>query len=188
MSWHNPQMSQVRWLDALNTTNEEIPGHGVVYLNSSGYASEYGITLPQNPYVLEVIKLPASAASEGAFYSIKVPGTYGPTCEVQEWYHAVMGLFAVNGPTPIPPGRAGVVTIDPPFVALCDIRNLPSTGIKKLVPKAGSWNLTPPRGSDSDCGEPYVWFEWFRILRDMEPNTTPIKPIFVDIDSVRPTA
>lgn len=185
MSWHNPQVSQVRWLDALNTTTEEIPGHGVVYLNSSGYASEYGVTLPRDPYVLEVIKFPSWAST--AFYSIKVSGYYGPTCEVQERYHDVMGLFAVNGPVPIPPGRAGVVTIDPPFVALCDVRNLPSTGTKNLVPKADSWNLIHPRVSDSDCGDPFIWFEWFRILRDMEPNTTPINPMFVDIDSVRPT-
>ena len=186
MSWHNPQVSQVRWLDALNTTSEEIPGHGVVYLNSSGYASEYGITLPQDPYVLEVIKFPESAAAEGAFYSIQVSGYYGPTCEVQEWYHDVMGLFAVNGPTPSPAGRAGVVTVDPPFVALCDLRNLQS-GTKRLVPKAGSWNLTTPRTSDEACGEPHVWFEWFRVLRDMEPGTVPIKPVFVDIDSLRPS-
>lgn len=183
MSWHNPQVSQVRWLDALNTTDEEIPGHGVVYLNSSGYASEYGVTLPADPYVLEVIKFPAWAST--VEYSKEVAGTYGPTCEVQERYHDVMGLFAVNGPAPIPPGRAGVVTIDPPFVALCDLRNLPA-GTKRLVPKADSWNLTTPRTSDTNCGDPWTWFEWFRILRDMEPGTTPIKPVFVDIDSLRP--
>lgn len=183
MGWHNPQVSQVRWLDALNTTNEEIPGHGVVYLNSCGYASEYGIEIPTDPYVLEAVKFTEWDATVP--YLSKVLGLYGLSCEALEWYHDVMGLFAVNGPVPIPPGRVGAVTMDPPFVALCDLRG----GTYPLVPKAGSWNLVIPKISDERCAPPTTWFEWFRILRDMEPGAaaiSPIRPAFVDIDSLKP--
>ena len=187
MSWHNPQVSQVRWLDALNTGDEEIPGHAVVYLNSAGHVSEYGLEFEGDPYVLEVVKFPAFLSTVS--YSIQVPGYYGLVCEIQERYHDVMGNFAVNGPAPIPAGAIGVVTVDPPFVALCDLTNPPALpAVRRLVPKADSWNLVYPRDSDPACGSPYTYYEWFRVLRDMRPAETGVKPVFVDIDSVKPEA
>ena len=178
MSWHNPQTQQVRWIDALNTGSEEIPGHAVLYINSAGLASEYGVEIGHDPYVLEVVKFTHDLAT--TVYSVNTSGPYGyePTCEIQEQYHDIMQLFCVNGPVPIPPGRIGVVTLDPPFVALCEVRQFDA-----LVPLADSWHLVTPKPSSPECADPFRFIEWFRPLMDMRPLEFGVKPYFVDLDS-----
>lgn len=178
MSWHNPQTQQVRWIDALNTGSEEIPGHAVLYINSAGLASEYGVEIDQDPYVLEVVKFTHEFAT--AVYSLKKSDSYvyGPTCEIQEQYHDIIQVFCVNGPVPIPPGRTGVVTLDPPFIALCEIR-----GVDVLVPLADSWHLVTPKPSSPECASLTKFAEWFRPLMDMRPLESGVKPYFVDLDS-----
>ncbi|MBS0207153.1 MAG: hypothetical protein JSS49_30120 [Planctomycetes bacterium] len=178
MSWHNPQTQQVRWIDALNTGSDEIPGHAVLYINSAGLASEYGADIDSDPYVLEVVKFTKDLATAVSSVNTSGPYGYGPTCEIREQYHDIMQVFCVNGPVPIPPGQMGVVTLDPPFIALCDAGE-----IDVLVPLADSWHLVTPKASSPECADPAHWAEWFRPLMDMRPLETGVKPYFVDLDS-----
>lgn len=174
MTWHNPQTAQVRWIDALNTGDVEIPGHAVVWVNSGALASYYGAEVAGDPYVLEIVQF---AEIDATFlYSMQVAGPYGPACEAQERYHDVMCQFAVNSPVPIPAGSIGRVTLDPPFVALSDSTD------DYLVPKAGTWNLTNVK-NEPLCSDPFPLLEWFRVLRDLRPTEEGIRPMFVDLTS-----
>lgn len=132
--------SGLRHLTAVNTSGEEIPPHGCVYINSCGYEIDYVPNGKPDAIVFEVTKPPAGDAALIGIVDeaelLDAPGKYGVI--EQAAIHRIGSRFAFNGLTPISRNGIGSVTTDMPVRAWCGGS---TWGTSVLAPRKGSFRL-----------------------------------------------